>query len=273
MRLSLRGFIGVFVVLVAINASAATAEMPDILGIQLGMPAREAHAKLQTELPKNKIQVISTNLPTLEKPVMASFVSEPTQTIMIGMVSDRVTVDVTLPPNKQSVWRVDRSHSFPDKGIPRGTLLAQLREKYGKETRAMDEAGNTTTEDRQVRMLWWFLDEQGRLVKPTPVPSGADPFPTCRNDTGMAWSGVVESPLNMLGNKDRLWCLSSYTAVFVGVSPGALPELYDKMYVSIVSLPMGSRAGNATLKWKNDIAEGKQKQDIEKAKQQEKPKL
>ena len=59
----------------------------------------------------------------------------------------------------------------------------------------------------------------------------------------------------------------------MGVSPGALPELYDKMYISIVSLPMGSRAGNATLKWKNDIAEGKQKQDIEKAKQQEKPKL
>ncbi len=86
MRLSLLGFIGVFVVLVAINASAATAEMPDILGIQLGMPAREAHAKLQTELPKNKIQVVSTNLPTIEKPVIASFVSEPTQTIMIGMV-------------------------------------------------------------------------------------------------------------------------------------------------------------------------------------------
>jgi hypothetical protein len=36
---------------------------------------------------------------------------------------------------------------------------------------------------------------------------------------------------------------------------------------------MGSRAGNATMKWKNDIAEGKHKQDIEKAKQQDKPKL
>ena len=191
----------------AINASTAAAEMPDILGIQLGMPAREAHAKLQAELPKNKIQVMSTNLPTIEKPVMASFVSAPTQNIMMGMVSDRVTADVTLPPNKQSVWRIDRS--------------------------------------------------------------------------GMAWSGVVESPWwGAVGspqykftNKDRLWCVSSYTAVFADVSPGALPELYDKMYVSIVSLPMGSRAGNATLKWKNEIAEGKQKQDIEKAKQQEKPKL
>lgn len=97
----------------------------------------------------------------------------------------------------------------------------------------------------------------------------------------MAWAGVVESPWwGPVGspqynftNKDRLWCVSSYTAVFAAVMPGALPELYDKMYVSIVSLPMGSRAGNATLQWKNDIAEGKHKQDIEKAKQQEKPKL
>src|SRR5437867_11933636 len=108
MRLSLRDFIG-FAVLMAINASTAASEMPDILGIQLGMPAREAHAKLHAELPKNNIQVVSTNLPTIEKPVMASFVSAPTQNIMMGMVSDRVTVDVTLPPNKQSVWRIDRS--------------------------------------------------------------------------------------------------------------------------------------------------------------------
>ena len=235
----------------AINASTAAAEMPDILGIQLGMPAREAHAKLQAELPKNKIQVMSTNLPTIEKPVMASFVSAPTQNIMMGMVSDRVTVDVTLPPNKQSVWRIDRSHSFPDKGIPRGTLLAQLREKYGKETRAMDEAGNTTTEDRQVRMLWWFIDEQGHLARPTPVPSGADPFPTCRNDTGMAWSGVVESPWwgavgspqYKFANKDRLWCVSSYTAVFADVSPGALPNFTIKCTFRSSVSPWGRAPG------------------------------
>jgi hypothetical protein len=32
-------------------------------------------------------------------------------------------------------------------------------------------------------------------------------------------------------------------------------------------------AAEATSKWKKDIAEGQHKQDIEKAKQQEKPKL
>lgn len=266
------GVLNCVLMVVSLTANVA-AEMPDILGIQLGMPAREAHAKLQAQLPKNEIQVISTNLPTIDKPVIASFSSASRQNIMIGMESDRVTVDVTLPPNKQSVWRVDRSHSFPEKGIPRGTLLAQLREKYGKETRAFGEGLSPTTDDRQVRVLWWFLDEEGRPVSPPRTPSGSDPFTICRNDTGMAWTGVVESPINMLGNKDRLWCLSSYMAVYVDVTPGALPELYDKMYVSIVSLPMGSRAGNATMKWKEDIAEGQHKKDLEKAKQQDKPKL
>ncbi len=52
-----------------------------------------------------------------------------------------------------------------------------------------------------------------------------------------------------------------------------VPELYSRMQVGIVSVPFARRAGEATMKWKQDIAEGQHKQDLEKAKQQEKPKL
>ena len=62
---------------VALNTYAAAQGLPDVLGIQLGMPARDAHAKLQAELPKNKIQVMSDNLPTIDKPVIRSFSSAP----------------------------------------------------------------------------------------------------------------------------------------------------------------------------------------------------
>jgi len=49
--------------------SMATADgLSDILGIQLGMPARDAHAKLQAALPKNKIQIMYDVLPTVDKP-------------------------------------------------------------------------------------------------------------------------------------------------------------------------------------------------------------
>jgi hypothetical protein len=51
------------------------------------------------------------------------------------------------------------------------------------------------------------------------------------------------------------------------------PELYNTMRIMVVSLPFAARAGEATMKWKKDIAEGQHRQDIEKAKQQEKPRL
>jgi hypothetical protein len=40
-----------------------------------------------------------------------------------------------------------------------------------------------------------------------------------------------------------------------------------------VSMPFVLQASEATLKWKKDIAAGQHKQDLDKAKQQEKPKL
>jgi hypothetical protein len=45
------------------------------------------------------------------------------------------------------------------------------------------------------------------------------------------------------------------------------------MTVTMVDLPFALRAGDATVKWKNDIAEGAHKREIEKGKQQEKPRL
>lgn len=52
-----------------------------------------------------------------------------------------------------------------------------------------------------------------------------------------------------------------------------LPELYSRMQIGIVSLPFARRAGETTMKWKPDIAEGQHRQENEKAKQQDKPKL
>jgi hypothetical protein len=76
------------------------------------------------------------------------------------------------------------------------------------------------------------------------------------------------------GNKDIEWCLASYTAVSATFTQSsAVPELYEQMNILVVSLPLGSRAGHATMKWKQDIAEGQHRQEIEKAQQQEKPKL
>ena len=85
---------------------------------------------------------------------------------------------------------------------------------------------------------------------------------------------LVESPPpTTFASAEYKWCLSNYTAVNVRFIDGELPELYSRMIVSIVSLPFAARAGEATMKWKQEIAEGQHRQDLEKAKQQEKPKL
>ena len=259
------------VVMVALYTANAAAEMPDVLGVQLGMPARDAHAKLQAQIPNNKIQVMSDNLPTIDKPVITSFSSAPAEPIMMGKEGDQVSVDVTLPPNKQAVWRVVRQHYFANKGIPKTTLLASLREKYGKETLTNVGQVKPATDDSQIQHLLWLFDDQGR---PAPLPSKP------QNDACMGLEEVklskIEVYANLYKGKDSKtdWCYSSYNAVFVGaIQSSDTPELYSHMRVVAVSLPLALRAVEATSKWKKDIAEGQHKQDIEKAKQQEKPKL
>jgi hypothetical protein len=274
MKIVSRAFIGIVAIVVALASYAAAEGLPDILGIQLGMPVRDAYAKLQSQLPKNKVPVQSTPLPTIEKPVIYSFSSAPAETIAMGMEADQVTVDVTLPPNKQAVWRVNRTHYFPGNGIPKTTLLTSLREKYGKETIAREMGDKTATDDNKISALLWLMDEQGRPTRPpAPIGSGSDPLNTCYASKGGDPRPIVESPGPNYGNKHIEWCLSSYTAVIVEFQQSAMPELATQMYVTVVSLPFGARAGEATKKWKQDIAEGKYKQDLEKAKQQEKPKL
>jgi hypothetical protein len=274
MKNQLASVIGGIAVVVALANYAAAEGLPDILGIQLGMPAREAHAKLQAQVPKNPIQITSTNLPTIEKPVIASFQSAPKQTIAMGDEADIVTVDVTLPPNKQAVWRVAREHFFPNKGIPRKTLLASLREKYGKESRAIASSGKAITDESNIMGLLWLMDEQGRPATLPPLVGMTDPLTSCKATAEGNGAMLVESPTpTTFASADYKWCLSNYTVVNVTLMDSEVPELYSRMIVGIVSLPFARRAGEATMEWKQEIAEGQHKQELEKAKQQEKPKL
>jgi hypothetical protein len=267
---SIIGGIGMVVVLAG---QAAAEGLPDILGIQIGMAAREAHAKLQAQIPENQIQVISTSLPSIEKPIISSFQSAPKKTIMMGDEADTVIVDVTLPPNKQAVWRVSRQHYFPDKGIPQKTLVASLREKYGKESRATTSTGKATTDESQIVGLLWLMDEQGRPATLPPLSGNVEPLTSCKASAEGNGAMLVESPTPTYGNKDFEWCLSNYTAVNAVLMAQYLPELYSNMMISVVSLPFAARAGEATMKWKKDVAEGQHKQELKKAKQQEQPKL
>jgi hypothetical protein len=272
----------VSVVGIALISQAAAEGMPDILGIPLGMPARDAHAKLQAQLPKNRMQIDSDNMPTIDKPVIKSFSSTPSQQIMMGMEGDEVKVDVTLPPNKQTVWRVVRQHYFPNKGIPKATLLASLREKYGKETVSNLSQGKPAADDSKIESLLWLFDAEGRPAQLPSAPGGKGldyqtslSLSGCANGTWEIHLGLIEvyADLYKGNNPQNDWCYAHYTAVYALLSQSDPPELYGQMRMSVMSFPMALRASEATSKWKKDIAAGKHQQDLEKAKQQEKPKL
>ncbi len=267
--------IGGFAMVIMLTSYSWAAGLPDVLGIQLGMPAREAYVKLQAQVPKNRIQVESASIPTIDKPIITSFNSAPAEQIMMGMEADQVQVDVTLPPNKQAVWRIRREHFFRDKGIPKTALLASLREKYGKESRATFQGGKATADENQIMSLLWLMDDHGRPAALPPLAGMVDPLTSCKTTAEGNGAMVVESPPpTTFSGSDYKWCLSSYTAVTVQLSQNAsVPELCERMIVYVVSLPLGSRAGEATMKWKEGLAAGQHRQDIEKAKQQEKPKL
>jgi hypothetical protein len=263
-------------ILVTITSHAWAEGLPNILGIQLGMPVREAYAKLQAELPKYKPVVQSVNLPTIEKPVIAWLWSAPQDAVAMGVETDQVRVDVTLPPNKQAVWKVDRTHFFPDKGIVKTTLLTSLREKYGKETMSNVQRGKPAKDDNEVVELLWLFDEQGRpAVPPTNVPGSVSLL--LSGCTGLAVSdsrGFVENGRSQHMSSQMEWCYSSYTGVYAMVSQSSFaPELYGSMKMVMASFPFAVQAGEVTKKWKEDIAEGAHKRDLENAKQQEKPKL
>ena len=262
MYVSLGGLIVSMMMVLALTGNAAAEGMPDILGIQLGMPARDAYAKVQAGLPKNKLQVETKTFPTIEKPVTASFTSVPQQATMMGMEGDSLRVYVTLPPNKQAVWYVERNHLFPDKGIAKANLLSSLRKKYGKETVAWIVTGTPTTDDTKVTALVWLFDEQGH---PGALPSNMR-IENCTWGPTLAESSL---PPHVVRN----WCHTSFIAVIATLSVSSTPELYDQMTLTMVNVPFGLRAGDATVNWKKDIAEGGHKRDVEKGKQQEEPKL
>jgi hypothetical protein len=193
---------------------------------------------------------------------MALFSSNPQQEIMVDDEGDSVKVYVTLPPNKQAVWNVERTHFFPGKGIAKATLLASLREKYGKETVAWIVTGTPTTDDSKVTALVWLFDEQGR---PGAIPRSMS-IDKCVWDPTLVESSLPAYPV-------RNWCHRSYIAVVAQFSTSMTPDLYSQMTVTMVNLPFALRAGNATVNWKKEIAEGAHKRDLENGKQQEKPKL
>ena len=76
---------------------AAPAGQPDIVGLRIGMPVRQAFTILQSDYPAKKLDTTSGRLPTIAQPVLDGFslgfnpVPQP---------DERINVNVTMPPSQ-----------------------------------------------------------------------------------------------------------------------------------------------------------------------------
>jgi hypothetical protein len=127
------------------TASGPTPQTPDLLGIYPGMPAAAARAQLQKR--SSTINVMTTNPPN----GFSLNIPDP-------MIREVINVYLTLPPNDQTVWMIQRSQNFsPQNPMSQNALLTALREKYGKETLTNDRGGGGL-------YVYWIFDPNGKLL-------------------------------------------------------------------------------------------------------------
>ena len=255
--------------------NVAAQQLPDVAGIRLGMPAREAYAALQAKHPNVKLATDPLQLPTIDKPILNGFSIgfSPVQS-----PDERINVNVTPPPEKQVVWRVQRF--IGRQKIYRANVIASLREKYGKESAEL--LGGMPASDKDATEMWWIFDEQGQPGK-WPTSSGfytsaiacqrtidnlsTDAFTSFRAE------GSWFAPNNIVPMEDRIqdsgWCNTSMIAVVAYIGSN---EIVAALGVEAINIPLALRSARAEIAWLKDLANRQQQQQVNESKQA-KPKL
>lgn len=251
------------------KGTAPAAGFPDIVGLRLGMPLREAFTVLQAAHPAVKLGTYAINIPGIDKPVLEGF--------SFGYASlaaqpERVILDLTPPPNQQVVWKVRRY--LAQQKIYRANVLSSLREKYGKET----ATSPAVADDQHLTDMWWVLDEQGRPAK-LPAPgvhwqTGDQRVSECAGkfsagDPGSSWFAPNNLEGHLKNSDSSEWCTTSGIALHASVPPG---EIVGTLYVEMFHVPLAVRSGTAEMAFVNEVGKRQQQQQIDQSKQA-KPKL
>ena len=155
----------------------------------------------------------------------------------------------------------------------RGTLLASLREKYGKETYNVGNGGSAAANDQDIAEMYWMYDERGKRIQP-PNPS----FGLTGGNSGCPW-GTGENAPGQSGNPTGFnawsaWCASTYVGVHAQLSADSRdPANFVAVFeMDAIDVPLAVRAQKATADWYQDIGQRQHQQEVERSKAQQ-PKL
>ena len=236
-------------------------KLPDIVGVRLGMTAEEALTTLRKTYPGDMYQGIPANFwPSEQKPAYGYNLLSRAP----GNNKD-VVVSFTAPPGPQIVWQVARETQHMH--INRGTLLAALREKYGKETVAYPASVNgvPARNDAQIVTLIWLYDEHGTRVPLPPTTVFTTPNAGVTECLG-ATAGMIEPHMPKdddfaKGYND--WC--AHHLVSLQVYLGGL-DIVEYTITSMEDVPLGVRTGHAASVWLNNYAQRQHQDDLERSK-------
>jgi hypothetical protein len=155
-------------------------KLPDVMGINLGMPVPQAVAIVKSKWPAGQVNLFYTKFANSSDPAWISRVTAKRPGTGLNQANsvDDITVFFSAPPNPQVVVQVLRTSSM----IPptaRGNLIAALRQKYGPELK-----------QAQGYNMAWEFDEQGQPVAKMPMGYMCTTF----NQPPQATQGTASPP-------------------------------------------------------------------------------
>lgn len=166
----------------------------DIVGIKLGMPAKDAMVALKADNPRLALTPASFKYEGFANPLIpvvdGSDVA-PTANAAVRQASETVQILFTTPPGPEVVWAMGRRYSFPTAERPSmQAILEALRKKYGPET-VPPGPPNTS------QSLVWIYDPQGRAAGsrgPQLNTICASTLLTYTGDAAMAINADIHAP-------------------------------------------------------------------------------
>lgn len=169
----------------------------DVVGIKLGMTARDAMVALKADNPHLSLTPSSFKYEGFANPLIpvvdGSDVA-PTVNAGVQRASETVQILFTTPPGAEVVWGMGRHYSFPTAERPSmQTILDALRKKYGQET-VTPGPPNTS------QSLVWIYDAQGRPAG----PSGQQLNRIC-GSTLAVYSSDAKTAINADIHAPRAW--------------------------------------------------------------------
>ncbi len=199
-------------------------KLPDVVGINLGMPVQQAVAVVKSKWPAGQVNLFYTKFANSSDPAWISRVTarRPGTGLNAANSVDDITVFFSAPPNPQVVVQVLRT-SFMIPPTARGNLVAALRQKYGPELKQAPG----------YNMAWEF-DELGQPVAKMPMGYMCTSF----NQPPQATQGTASPP-------DAL----NLAPPFVQPIDGDIPRLVNmcKDAITITTLVNASQDPNQLL--------------------------